>query len=354
MRTHMVTTVCLAISIAMWPTINLAAPRACSPTSGGSLRDGQGGVEVSHGNFRKKGETVPFDVFSLAEFAKNDPNTINEMCLRYELLNKSKNITIEHLRWKDIELEYYGFPIEPGEQHPGWIVTRHDVYPDPGIYSTQVGAYDSSKSQVRALFAQRLKRASVEGDAGAISFFNTANLQRDVVYSLIKTGLHIGSVPGFERPVVPNVLYPVLRKEFRTRELFISSLSQAHFSEGEFIVRTVIRGTVDGDIMAPMLASIPSRVSEAWTDKDVFNFANILRKMITAPITVKDGQYVATTRFPQAALGDLGIFIVRHPITIRTKEGVACIVAQMYSPVPLMADSAYCNLSEDAMRRIQG
>lgn len=354
MQVRILTPVWLAISIVVWPMISVAAPRACSPTNGGSLKDGQPGVVVSHGSFKERGQPVPFDVLSLAEFAKDDPDIINEMCLRYELLNKSKKIKIKSLRWNDIDLAYYGFPIGPGEQHPGWIVTRHDVYPKPAIYSTQVGAYDSSKSQVRALFAQRLQRASVEGNAGAISYFNTASLERDVVYSLVRTGLHVGSVPGFERPVVPKVLYPDLRKEFRTTELFISSLSQAHFSEGEFIVQTVIRGTVDGDIMAPMLASIPSRVSEAWTDKDVFNFANILRKMTTAPITVEDGQYVATTRFPRAALGDLGIFIVSHPITIRTNQGVACIIAQMYSPLPLMANSAYCNLSEDAMRRIQG
>lgn len=329
------------------------APRACDPRAGGSLNEGDTGVRASPTSLRNpEGSSIPVTVFSLANSVPAQGGELSthasgdslvDMCLRYELRNNSRSHTITDLRWKDVDLSWYQYPIEPGDQPPGWVVKAQNVLPTPKIFETTLRAFRKKETSARAFFPVRYQRV-IPNHSG---YLTPSKLRPDLAYTLLMMGFKLRPVPALTKEMISNSKHQTLSSAFYVTEKRGVTLQSTLTSEAEgYSIHYKVDAAEGVDVAAPLFISL-RELSLSPTNEDSIHFAKSVNSFSGSLENIGVMEFDLGVSYGSARLGENVAFIVDHPVTIKTEDGVACVMQQAYSPVPIHIPESQCDLSEE-------
>jgi hypothetical protein len=327
--------------------------RACSVGAGGPLHETDVGVFDYPSSFiNPDGLTVPFVVYSLssAKFETGDPVPAKsgiyepvDMCLRYEIKNLSDDLTIRDLRWLEIRLAWYDFPIGPGEQSPGWLLDFTDVMSEPNDYTTIIRAFRDKKAEVRALFARRSERVQAHADS-VLSPYDTSN---DLAYAMLGQKFDLSPVQVIAS--APEQAYPDLISDIVPIEgVSVTIRSSLDNVDNVVSLKYDVTASESIQVSAPLFGALKEFKPKPQTDATI-----VIVKAIDDFVysDYSEGLYDFTIDYPvgSADFNGSAAFIVTHPVTIWTEIGEACILVDSYSPVPINIPDNRCRLSDEVI-----
>jgi hypothetical protein len=309
---------------------NLTAPaigqqvRACNPNAGGDLENGQKDVLSRSGKFDYARKQYTFEALSLWGF---DPPTSDKTCLRYEIKNNS-GLKLEAVSWPDIGMEFVDIAVADRSH---W--TRQVIPPHPAIQDmSQIKAFASSSDLIRAYLPAVTKHAA------GFSEFNVADSMPEAVRTLDAANLPIRPVTAIGPDALPN---KTLTSEFSNRTLAFQYVSSV-VREGSTIsvtqyIKFMRMQSSETEISTPYLMALDN-LKTPPNAEEVTRFALMIKEMKNQWQRIAgDGKTVTAPIGSSPAL-----FIVSHPVTVRTKDEIFCLSIKSYSVLPVEAGSNYC------------
>lgn len=314
-------------------------PRACHKK--GDLAKGEDGVVAHKGRFtRKGGREYPFETFSLSA---KDESRVPNMCFRYEVQNTGDK-KIESFKWPDIDVWWVDISATKRIKETRDGQTEADK---AKVEWTDVGAFKNEWDTTRAHFTLESVARKEVGSAkkeAAFTFFDYQDTMPQLIPVMEQAKLRVVPVVAFTRPAL-KTSFASLRTSFEAGNVTVSAVSSARYDGEKFEIDTVV--TVDGEdvkLFMPTLSAIEKSFKPPFEENDVKSFVNVLPKFRSVSLSLEDNKFTAGTTFSVRKEADVPVlFVIAHPVTVRTPEQFFCIGVVSYSPVPVSVGGEFCN-----------
>ena len=322
-----------------FPAIASEEPRACHKK--GDLAKDEDGVVYHEGRFiRAGGREYPFETYSLSA---KDEGRVPNMCFRYEVQNTGDK-KIEAFKWPDIDV--WWVDIKATKR----IKERRDGQTDADkakVAWTDVGAFGNSWDTTKAHFTlERVARGEVgsEKKERAFEYFDYQETMSEVIPVLEQAKLRVVPIVAFTRPALKTSFAP-LHTSFEADNVTVTAVSSARFDGEKFEVDTVV--TIDGEdvkLFMPTPSALKKSFEAPLEQNDVINFVEVLSEFRNVSLPLEDNTFAEGFPFPgPKEAGMPALFVVNHPVTVRTPEQFFCIGVVSYSPVPVSLGREFCN-----------
>jgi hypothetical protein len=329
--------------------------RACSHDAGGPLDESDIGVFTHASSFNVDGYQFGVAVKSLAQAMLSNgsalpgdwpPDQLASMCIRYQLENRHTARTMDWFRWGDANMPWYGYPIPPGQHSEDWPVQFTDVLPKAQTLPSTVISFRNNEAIIRALFAVRYKRAKPLGQttqsASPINYLMPDKVPTALQAALQSADMEITPVEAIATPQSEGRTYRTLSYQFSPPgEPTVAFASALRYADGNFIISYKMNAADSIKVSSPlfnMLREFRPKpvVKDAITMVQYIDkFARSMGNELSFSINVD----AATSEFE-----GYGVFLVQHPVTVRTAAGEACLLQSAYSPVPINISDRKCDL----------
>jgi hypothetical protein len=324
----------------IFPALALAESpyRACN-TANPPLARGEADVVPGDARFNATdGRTYGVSIFGLGKPNPEVNNKPYDICLRYEFENSSGE-EIQEFRWRDAGVGHIRF-LKPGVRYriPRNAASNVQTVVDD---ETDLYAFENIAAKSRTVFAVKggaAKPAGINfGSLGSSEQLAAANAAIEPIVTI--------EVPPEQRE------YQALDMGVESPEVSVSIQSSAtiypmdRFAEvgAELRVTSRMEGAVT--VYAPTLLAFENAdfMQEESLAQKTDTFLAYLEKS-DWPLKLTDSTYVRTIRVRTPEMGgDVpALFVGEHPVTITIGDWSACLIAQIYSPVPLTFSDARC------------
>jgi hypothetical protein len=314
--------------------------RACFYVDGvgakSDLEDGQKDVLSRFGKFDYERKQYRFEALSL--WGDGGP-TSDKTCFRYEIKNHSGQ-KLEAVSWADIGMEFVDIAAADRSR---WINPSIPARP-PVQDMSEIKAFTRSSDLVRAYLPAVAKHAATlpPSPMQGVGFaeFDLRDSMPEAVKALDAANLPIRRITIMGQDALPNGRSS-LTSQFSNRTLAFQHTSDA-FREGQTI--TVSERimfyylTSETEVSAPYIFALDS-LKKPIDAEAVSQFASMIKevknqwrkfdkwdKIVTAPI----------------GTGTPALFVVSHPVTVRTKDEIFCLSVRSFSVLPVEAAANYC------------
>jgi hypothetical protein len=341
--------VCLCSLMVFGDAIAQGLPRACSPTEGGGLAEGDKGVHAAGNVFNDGvGRSLPFTALSLSGETPNSVRFVNgdevaDLCMRYEIRNDGVDIAIEALEWPAIGLPYYGLPIPPGEQNAGWVRRANGVLRTTGIYAGPITALrNSSTVMVNTQLPERRAPVDLSQAAQAIPV--------ELVTALADADFDVAPLQVV-RASEEHLVHAPLTFQMALdgdRSVSVESTLAANADKLTYGYQVDVPESVS--VFAPMLSVLEESRPLAELEDALLAIARF-SELRLAEESDGDGFNFEIVNPIRSAFGEQIAFISDIPVTIRVDDAEICVVGQIYSPVPLSGTRLQCVVPEDVTER---
>jgi len=321
------------------------APRACT-IDDPLLSKTEQGVHASRISFENGNRRYTAEIRGLIQ---RNPLVVSsiKLCRRYEISNLGDD-NIEEFRWPDVGLGHVAV-IPPG--HAPEFRWQRDVIRKSeatGVDNTRLFAWENIVTYGTMVFPLDASYLKSE------SFFEDGIFHKDLptIFSdLFFDGLHvsyasqaIGTVSKFGKPVN----FPELTASFFIADTEVNILSNARtypsdkFVEVNLVVSGEWSGDYTGELYAPGLTAImEDKISDSSDVRDyIFKYAKNLESQEPVPIKSGSAMTFDISYRTQDGVSD-PLHISEQPIRINIGEQSVCVLAEVYSPLPVSLDLTY-------------
>lgn len=271
-----------------------------------------------------------------------DPRIIHSpyrICRRYELNNVSGKEIVE-LRWPDIGVGHIS-SVPAGERFR-WPRHVPSNSQHVGTSTTTLYAWENTPAQGITVFPMTVRRGDAQTDA-LVYAHDTHGLPYELMQTSPAT-LVLDASHSFGEPREKSE-FPTLESGFYMGDISLSIVSSATFFPDDSYVETIVEvsGTWDRDgeaaILAPGLSS--------------FEYApNAQDKVLALARYIEEDQRISaesgfTHTFdlsfaPENSANEPLMFMVEQPVTLMIGDWAACILAPIYSQVPISLSNNAC------------
>jgi hypothetical protein len=313
--------------------------RACyvdGPSAKSDLEEGQKDVLSRFGKFDYQRTQYRFEALSLWGY---EGPTSDKTCFRYEIKNHSGQ-KLEAVSWADVGMEFVDIATSDRSRWMNPSIPAHPAVQD----MSEIKGFTRSADLVRAYLPAVARHAAAlpPSPKQGVGFaeFDLRDSMPEAIKMLDAANLPIHRIAVMGLDALSNGRSS-LTSQFSNRTLAFEHTSDA-FREGQTIIVNerikFYRLSSETEVSAPYISALDSLKMPIEAEA-VSRFASMIKEA--------KNQWRSADKWDRTVTAPIGpgtpaLFIVSHPVTVRTKDEIFCLSVKSYSVFPVEAAANYC------------